>query len=317
MQTVLGFLLIFWHNRPWTFLLSDQNLTFAFVVQLWIGCTRNNTFCVASILCFTLKSTLYLKLTSTFCLTLTSTFYFTLTSTFCLTLTSTFCLTHTHKYLLSHSDKYLLSHVDKYPLSDADKYLLFHANKCLVSHADKSLLPHVKKCLVSHADSFKASLHDTTWRTSTWRRGCTDTNNDNDDYIKKSDDGLHRENRLHSPGIISADTEDGMVRDLNPITATMSLKKWPIQVRTLKPLIFFMFFFVFFFALAGETVCIKTPSIESRRVIGLKIHRLQARPWIVQPGNCTGWDSEGVNAFSFRIVLTLICLRFQIVTPVP
>jgi len=73
---------------------------------------------------------------------------------------------------------------------------------------------------------------------------------------------------------------------INPFTAMMSLEN-----DNSKP----FSSFVFLFASACERMFIKTRSIESRcntepgngLFAGMSVH--------IQPGNCTGWGSEGVN----------------------
>ena len=52
--------------------------------------------------------------------------------------------------------------------------------------------------------------------------------------------------------------------------------------------------FFFFFALACESILIKTDSIGSRCVIGPE-NSLHAHPCVFRPGNVPGWGSEGVN----------------------
>ena len=44
----------------------------------------------------------------------------------------------------------------------------------------------------------------------------------------------------------------------------------------------------------------KTHISESRCDIGPEIYCLQARPCIFQPGNFTGWDSEGVSLYETK-----------------
>ena len=50
----------------------------------------------------------------------------------------------------------------------------------------------------------------------------------------------------------------------------------------------------YFFALACERIFINTYSIQNR-CYRMEKNSLQARPWSFQPGNVTGWGSEGVN----------------------
>ena len=56
--------------------------------------------------------------------------------------------------------------------------------------------------------------------------------------------------------------------------------------------------FVFFFTVACKRIFSKTHSVENRCGWTEKIHCLQARPCIFQPGNFTCWSSEGVKMLS-------------------
>ena len=71
----------------------------------------------------------------------------------------------------------------------------------------------------------------------------------------------------------------------------MSLKIKKSEIR--KPLNLF----VFFFALACERIVIKNAiALKADVLQDRNICCLQARPRIIQPGNCTRWGSEGVNS---------------------
>ena len=58
---------------------------------------------------------------------------------------------------------------------------------------------------------------------------------------------------------------------------------------------FYLLLLFFLFALACERILIETYSIESRRAIGPENILFTVRPCIFQPGNFTGWGSEGVK----------------------
>ena len=60
-------------------------------------------------------------------------------------------------------------------------------------------------------------------------------------------------------------------------------------------LIITLTFFVFFFALARETTP-KRIALKGHVLKELEMYSFQVRPCISQPGNFTGWDSEGVKA---------------------
>ena len=77
---------------------------------------------------------------------------------------------------------------------------------------------------------------------------------------------------------------------LNPFTAVTSLED-KIKVQNLKPLSLF----VFFFALALERIFIKIHRTERRCYRTGKYTVFVVHPCIFQPGNFTGWGSEGVK----------------------
>ena len=60
-----------------------------------------------------------------------------------------------------------------------------------------------------------------------------------------------------------------------------------VKFETLKP-------FVFFFTLPCERIVFKTEALKDV-LWDRKIYCLQACPCIIQPGNFTGWGSEGVK----------------------
>ena len=81
----------------------------------------------------------------------------------------------------------------------------------------------------------------------------------------------------------------------NHLIAMKPFQKRPIKVRNWKPLSLF----VCFFALACETIFIKTHSTENRcyRTGKCTVYRY-VRPCIFQPEKFTDWSSEGVNVMN-------------------